>query len=136
MEMMTNSKAVKDTVVMQSLVSENAQKSYASSIGFYGDMDGMLVLVFPKDIAKKSCELLLGESTDDEEEILDALAEFVNIIGGRVKTLLSEQKISVDITLPRTYQKVSDLLEVMQGKKGVQVNLKFDQDEFIFFLTR
>ena len=33
----------------------------ASSIGFYGDIDGMVILIFPKDIAKKACELLIGE---------------------------------------------------------------------------
>ena len=68
--------------------------------------------------------------------MLDALAEFVNIIGGRVKSLLSEKNISVDITLPRTYMNVDDLMEMMQGKKGVQVDLSFADDKFVFFLTR
>ena len=96
----------------------------------------MIVLVFPKQIAKKTCELLLGEATDDLEAMLDALAEFVNIIGGRVKSLLAEKKLRVDITLPRTYHNVESLLDIAQNKKGVQVNLDFEGSQITFFLTR
>lgn len=136
MEMMTNAKAVKKAAQVQLLDIESQEDKIASSIGFYGDIDGMIILVFPKAIAKKSCELLIGEATDDMEQILDSLAEFVNIIGGRVKALLSEQKVKVDITLPRTYQNIPDLLEVIAQKRGVQVDLAFDSDSFTFFLTR
>lgn len=135
-EMMTNAKANKEAASIDKLSIESSNNKIASSIGFYGDMDGMVILVFPQEIAKKTCELLLGEATDDQEAILDALAELVNIIGGRVKGLLSEHKISVDITLPRTYMNVDDLLDMVQDKKGVQVDLNFDNDKFVFFLTR
>ncbi len=135
-EMMTNANASKEAASIDVLCIEETEGKIASSIGFYGDMDGMVILVFPKEIAKKTCELLIGEKTDDEDEILDALAELVNIIGGRVKSLLSEFNISVDITLPRTYLNVDDLLEMIQNKKGVQVDLNFDDDKFVFFLTR
>jgi len=94
------------------------------------------MLVFPLGIAKKACELLIGESTEDKEMILDTLAELVNIVGGKVKTLLADEHISVDITLPRTYHNIDGLLEVAEGKKGVQVDLSFDNDKFLFFLTR
>ena len=70
------------------------------------------------------------------ELILDTLAELVNIVGGKIKTLLGDAKISVNITLPRTYANVENLLEVVQDKKGVQLDLKFDDDKFLFFLTR
>lgn len=135
-EMMTNAKAVKKSANMQTLTIENIQEKMASSIGFYGDMDGMIILIFPKEVAKKSCALLIGEETDDINQILDALAEFVNIIGGRTKTLLSEKKINVDITLPRTYATAQSLLEVASSKKGVQVDMSFNDDNFTFFLTR
>ncbi len=135
-EMMTNAQAKKEAAAIEQLSIKDTTDKIASSIGFYGDMDGMVILVFPREIAKKTCELLIGEKTDDIEEILDALAELVNIIGGRVKGLLSEYDISVDITLPRTYLNVDDLLEMVQSKKGVQVDLNFDNDKFVFFLTR
>ncbi|WP_294961880.1 chemotaxis protein CheX [Sulfurimonas sp.] len=135
-EMMTNSKAVKQSAKVQNISIDDKTDRIASSIGYYGDMDGMVILVFPKQIAKKACELLIGEETDDIEMILDTLAELVNIVGGKIKTLLSDERISVDITLPRTYQDVDGLLEVIENKKGVQVDLSFDNDKFLFFLTR
>lgn len=135
-EMMTNAKAVKETAKVNEISIKETENKIASSIGFYGDIDGMVVLIFPLEIAKKACELLIGENTDDTEMILDTLAELVNIVGGKIKSLLFEENISVDITLPRTYKNVNSLLDVAGNKKGVQVDLAFDNDKFLFFLTR
>ena len=136
-EMMTNSKAVKDAAKVDKIaIKGNLENKIASSIGFYGDIDGMVILVFPVDIAKKACELLIGEATEDMEMILDTLAELVNIVGGKIKSLLFEEGINVDITLPRTYKQVNSLLDVVGDKKGVQVDLSFENDKFLFFLTR
>lgn len=135
-EMMTNSKAIKEAAEVHQITIDDKEDKIASSIGFYGDMDGMVILVFPKAIAKKACELLIGEDTDDVELILDTLAELVNIVGGKIKTLLADSHVSVDITLPRTYHSIDGLLEVTDGRKGVQVDLAFDNDKFLFFLTR
>ena len=136
MEMMTNAKAQKKDVQVTTLQIEGSKERLTSSIGFYGNIDGMVILIFPLEIAKKSCELLLGEKTDNLEDILDTLAEFVNIIGGRVKALLAENGISVDITLPRSYDNVEDLMGIVSQRKGVQVNLDFENQDFTFFLTR
>ncbi|MDD2906345.1 MAG: chemotaxis protein CheX [Sulfurimonas sp.] len=135
-EMMTNATANKETAKVCTIEIIDKEDKIASSIGFYGDIDGMVVLVFPLSIAKKACALLIGENTDDKEQVLDTLAELVNIVGGKIKTLLADEKISVNITLPRTYTDVDGLLEVVHDKKGVQLDLKFDDDKFLFFLTR
>ena len=135
-EMMTNSKAIKEAAQVHKIEVNNRKGKIASSIGYYGDLDGMVILVFPTEIAKKACELLIGEETNDMELILDTLAELVNIVGGRIKTLLADDSINVDITLPRTYQDIDSLMEVVHDKKGVQVDLSFDENKFLFFLTR
>lgn len=134
--MMTNATAIKNSVNIQPLTVSKTDDQYASSIGFYGDIDGLIILIFPKTIAKKACELLIGDEHASEEEILDSLAEFVNIIAGRAKVLLTAKKYLLDITLPRTYADVNTLLEIAQNKKGVQVDLSFEGEPFIFFLTR
>ncbi len=135
-EMMTNSQAVKKYAQVHAIEIPDKADKIASSIGFYGDMDGMIILVFPQEIAKKACELLIGEQTDDLELVLDSLSELVNIIGGKVKTLLADEGISVNITLPRTYSDIDSLLEITANRKGVQVELEFNNDKFLFFLTR
>lgn len=136
LEMMTSAKAIKEAVNVRDLAIKEKKDNVASSIGYYGDINGMVILVFPKVIAKKACELLIGDSTDDLEMILDTLAELVNIVGGKIKTLLADENISVNITLPRTYQDIDSLMEVVEGRKGVQVDLSFNDDKFFFFLTR
>lgn len=135
-EMMTNAQAVKESAKVDKIKIDNKRNKIASSIGFYGDIDGMVILVFPVNIAQKACELLIGEATNDKDLILDTLAELVNIVGGKIKTLLADENISVDITLPRTYSSIDSLLEVTQERSAVEVNLKFSNDKFLFFLTR
>lgn len=134
--MMTNATAIKNSVNIQLLDVPTISDQYASSIGFYGDVDGLIILIFPRTIAKKACELLIGDANASEEEVLDSLAEFVNIIAGRAKVLLTAKKHILDITLPRTYADINTLLEIAQNKKGVQVDLSFEGENFIFFLTR
>lgn len=136
LEMMTNAKAVKTGAKVDKIIIKEKENKVASSIGFYGAIDGMVILVFPLLIAQKACELLIGEKTDDKELILDTLAELVNIVGGKIKTLLADENINVDITLPRTYPDVDSLLEITQDKSAVEVDLNFSNDKFLFFLTR
>jgi len=135
-EMMTNSKAVKETAQINEIIIPQIEGKIASSVGFYGAIDGMVILVFPVEIAKKACELLICEKTEDMELILDSLSELVNIVGGKIKMLLADENISVNITLPRTYSDLNDLLDMTDGRKGAQINLAFDNDHFSFFLTR
>ncbi|SFV75531.1 FIG00470709: hypothetical protein [hydrothermal vent metagenome] len=135
-EMMTNAKAKKEAVNINTLTIEDKTDQLASSIGYYGDLDGMVVLVFPTNIAKQACELLIGEETNDQDMILDTLSELVNILGGKIKNILFDHNIKINITLPRSYTSMDELLGTVNGKKGVQVDLIFNQHKFIFFLTR
>jgi CheY-specific phosphatase CheX len=136
-EMMTNSKAEKKSATLSTLNIEAQENLFCSSIGFYGDIDGIVMLIFPVDIAHQACALLLGEENPSDEDTLDTISEFVNIIGGRVKAILAENnEINVNITLPRTYTDINGLLDMTAGKKGVQVDLALGEQSFTFFLTR
>jgi len=137
LEMMVAIKAVKaDKIRIKELELKSKENKIASSIGFYGDLEGIIILIFPIELAKKSCSTMIGEEIENLGEILDSLAEFVNIIAGRVKTYLEDQKIGVSITLPRTYGSIDELLETLTLHKGVQVDLNFNTETFTFFLTR
>lgn len=136
-EMMTNAKAEKTSAAISTLNVEEKGTLFCSSIGFYGDIDGIVMLIFPIEIAHQACTLLLGEENPSDEDTLDTIAEFVNIIGGRVKAILSENEdYDVTITLPRTYTDIKTLLEMTADKKGVQVDLSLGKQSFTFFLTR
>lgn len=137
MDILTNTKPEKEGVSIKELKFEQNNKNLlASSIGFYGGLDGLIVLIFAKDIAKKACQVLLGEDHINDETIRDAMAEFVNIIAGRVKLILLKQDTDISITLPRTFENLEELEYNMEGKKGVLVQLNFDKSPFHLFLTR
>jgi CheY-specific phosphatase CheX/anti-anti-sigma regulatory factor len=108
----------------------------ASSIGFYGELDGMLILVFTKDIAKKACALFMGEDIDDADVLQDALSEFVNIIGGRAKMILGDNGVSVSMTLPKNFSSIQDVEDATDQRKGAFVELAFGELPFYLYLTR
>ena len=137
LEMMLGVSAVKTgRIKIKDLEVKDGDKKLASSIGFYGDLEGIIILVFPFALAKKSCSMMIGEEIQTLGEVLDSLAEFVNVIAGRVKTHLAEQHIGISITLPRTYSSTNELIEALSLNKGVQVDLNFNEETFTFFLTR
>jgi CheY-specific phosphatase CheX/anti-anti-sigma regulatory factor len=108
----------------------------ASSIGFYGEIEGMLVLLFKKDIAQTACNMFLGEEDPDDDTIKDALSEFINIIGGKAKTVLTNQGMIVNMTLPKSFDSLEEVEEATEEKKGVYVELDFAGSPFYFYLTR
>lgn len=135
-EIMSQIEAKKDSVNMGTVSIDTEDELYSSSIGFYGDMDGIITLVFRKDLVKKACALLLGGFENTDEDIIDALGEFVNIIGGKIKSLLAENGVRIHITLPRTFIKSSDIKDFLKNKKGVLMQFSFDDEPFRFFLSR
>ncbi|NPA55004.1 MAG: chemotaxis protein CheX [Epsilonproteobacteria bacterium] len=136
-ELMTGITARKEKPQITELRFDYKNKKYiASSVGFYGDLDGMLVLVFSENLTKKVSEILFGEVVEDEEELSDVVSEFANIIVGNVKANLSKQSKKIDLTLPRVFDTIDNLMYTVQEKKGAEVKFYFGDEEFYFFLTR
>ena len=136
LEAMTGDSALKKSVKVQALEILEPEKKVASAIGLHGTLNGMIMLIFSKEIAKEACKLLLGEEDLNEEIVFDALGEFVNIIGGKVKMDLKNNNHKVQITLPRTFYNVKELQEICLDAKGIQVDLSFGQDSFSLFLIK
>jgi CheY-specific phosphatase CheX len=138
LEMMLNIPAIKSsTPKIQHLDGGQKRKHLASSIGFSGDLDGIIILIFPYNLAKRSCSMMLGEEIYRLSDVLDSLGELVNIIAGRVKQKFVNEKVNISITLPRTYSSLDDLNYYLPIKsRGVQMSFNFGQEEFTFFLTR
>ena len=134
LQMMTGMMAIKEGMNIQPLTLRG-ERLMASSIAFYGDVEGMITLIMPKPLVQKACFLLLGEESDDDEVLADALSELVNIIAGKSKTLLLERGVGINITLPRNYPSVQELKETVGEIKGVQVDFSFEEYPFIFYLT-
>lgn len=136
-ELMTGSAAKKEGANIGAFEVDNDTEYIIASVGFFGDLEGILFLFFPREIAKKACTLLLGEESKDLSDELDALSELINIITGKVKTVLINQKeIAIQNTLPRTFSKLENAKKLIGSRKGVLVKMSFDKEPFYFFLTR
>ena len=136
-ELMTGIEAKKEKPSITELTFDYENNSYiASSVGFYGDLDGMLVLVFSENLTKKVAKILLGEEISDKNELNDVVGEFANIIVGNVKAEISKQEKKIDLTLPKVFGEIENLLNLVKEKKGAEVKFYFEDEEFYFFLAR
>jgi len=136
-ELMTGIEAKKEKPSISELTFDYENNSYiASSVGFYGDLDGMLVLVFSENLTKKVAKILLGEEISDKNELNDVVGEFANIIVGNVKAEISKQDKKIDLTLPKVFGEIENLLNLVKEKKGAEVKFYFEDEEFYFFLAR
>jgi len=134
LQMMTNMDVAKEGMKIQPYA-PRPKDAMASSIAFYGDVDGMITLVMSKDLVKNACKLLIGEESDDIEVLEDALGELVNIVAGKSKSMLQEKGTNVTITLPRSYASIEELKKTLGDTQGVQVNFSFDHYPFTFYLN-
>lgn len=136
-EVLTGEQAVKQSV-KHALLETNTfdnDEYFAASVGFYGGLDGVIALLFHKNTAKKACSVLTGLEEVDDETACDMLGEFINIIMGKAKTLLSRQSYNIKISLPKTFDSPTDLSKFLDGKTGVMIDFLFDNEKFRFYLT-
>jgi len=136
-EMMTGIKAKKEKPELTKIQLDLESTKYvASGLGFYGDIDGMVVLIFSEKLTEKIAEILLGEKLKDKEELHDIVSEFANIIVGNTKTEFAKHDTEIHMTLPKVFDELESLKSLVAEKKAIEVKFYFDDEEFYFYLTR
>ena len=134
-EVLSGYNAQKKLIKVQELDLKEARSLLSVSIGFYGDINCILILIFERSIAKEACKILLEEDCS-EDDVVEALGEFTHIIGGKISQQLLKRGIKIDITMPRTFDLVKDVLLSQKNSRGAQVDLNIDGRELTLFLTR
>lgn len=132
---MSHSDIVKQSVKVQDLHVDDSDQMLAVAIAFYGQIEGMMVLVMHEDIARKACSILLDDDST-KSDLLDAMGELVNVIGSKLIQHIKKKQYKADITMPRTYKHVKDLISHKKGTKGAQVDFDMDGKPMALFLTR
>ena len=135
-EMMTGVTATKEAPRITEVTIDTSKNYVASSIGFYGDMDGMMILVLSENLTKKISKILLGEEYKTKEELNDLVNEFANIIVGTVKREIQKHDLRINITLPKVFDEIENLQNIVVNRKGVEVKFYFEDEEFYFYLVR
>jgi len=72
-------------------------------IGMAGTHKGVLAIHLPHNVAMAITGSFLGMDVDTiNEDVEDAVGELANMLGGNVKTILSEKGRDIDLSLPTT----------------------------------
>ena len=135
-ELMTGVKARKETPKITEVNIDTSKKYVASSIGFYGDIDGMIILILSENLTKKISKILLGEEYKTKEDLNDLVNEFANIIVGTVKREIQKHDLKINITLPKVFDEIENLKNIVIKKEGIEVKFFFEEEEFYFYLLR
>ncbi len=77
--------------------------SISGIIGLAGMRKGVLAIHLPKEVAMAITGNFLGmEVTEVNEDVEDAVGELANMLGGNVKTILSEKGRDIELSMPST----------------------------------
>ena len=135
-ELMTGVKAKKEQPKITEVNIDTTKNYVASSIGFYGDKEGMMILILSEKLTKRISKILLGVEYKSKEELNDLVGEFANIIVGTVKREIQKHDLKINITLPKVFDEMQNLKNIVINRKGVEVKFYFEDEEFYFYLVR
>jgi len=135
-ELLTGIEAKKEKPELIEIDIDLSKKYTASSIGFYGDVDGMMILIFAENLSRKISKILIGEELTKKEELIDMVGEFANIIVGNVKSEFQKEDIHIDLTLPKVFEDLEKLKVLVENKKALKMKFYFENEEFFIYLTR
>lgn len=127
-------------VMMEVAVAEDVDENYGKLadsitgvIGLTGNYKGVLAVHLPHQVAFAITGNFLGmEVTEMNEDVEDAIGEIANMIGGNVKSMLSEKGRDIDLSLPST---VSGKEYGFHSIKGAEKTvIPFSAAEGIFYV--
>lgn len=77
--------------------------SVTGMVGLAGTHKGMLAIHIPDEVAKSVTAHFLGIDVGEvNDDVLDAVGELANMLGGTVKSILSAKGRDIDLSLPTT----------------------------------
>lgn len=82
---------------------QSLEDSISGIIGLAGMRKGVLAIHLPNAVAMAITGSFLGmEVTEIGEDVEDAVGELANMLGGNIKTILSERGRDIELSMPST----------------------------------
>ncbi len=92
-----------EVVEKETLGDEVYTDSITGLIGLAGEYKGVLAIHLPKQIAFDIASNFLGMDVDEiNEDVEDAVGEIANMVGGNIKSFLSDSGRAIDLAIPST----------------------------------
>ncbi len=77
--------------------------SITAVVGLAGTHRGVVAVHLPNRIARAVTSNFLGTEIEEiNEEVRDAVGELANMVGGNIKTMLSDNGADIDLSMPST----------------------------------
>lgn len=109
------------------------KQSITGMVGLAGTHKGVLAVHFPKQIALDVTSSFLGMDVGEiNEDVQDAIGEIANMLGGNLKTILSDRGRDIQLSLPSTIS--GDEYAFSSQADAEQIILPFQAPSGIFFV--
>lgn len=109
------------------------KQSITGMVGLAGTHKGVLAVHFPKQIALDVTSSFLGMDVGEiNEDVQDAIGEIANMLGGNLKTILSDRGRDIQLSLPSTI--FGDEYAFSSQADAEQIILPFQAPSGIFFV--
>lgn len=111
----------------------NSTTDISGVIGMSGNASGNVVLGFPKRLALKAVQRLLGLSDDVkciDSDVTDAIGELANMIAGGAKKQLNEFGFNITITPPNIVVGRGHRIFTQSGAPALSILFDSEEGEF------
>jgi chemotaxis protein CheX len=106
-------------------------ESISGVIGLAGTYKGVLAVHIPYKVAMAITGSFLGMDIDEiNEDVEDAVGELANMLGGNVKSILSENGRDIDLSLPSTISGRQYDFQPTKEAERIIIPFKCDAGEF------
>ncbi len=107
-----------------------AGRRFAGSIGLGGRVSGLICVYLPEDLARQAAVAMLGMPPEDAspEDMSDILSELCNMIGGTIKSRLSDEGFSCELSLPSVMHGRNFRIETPGFSSGRAIEAAFRHD--------
>ncbi len=128
------------TMVMMdiSVVEEDVEKSgklndsITGLIGLAGTHKGVMAIHIPNKVAFAITSNFLGMDVNEvNEDVEDAVGELANMLGGNVKTILSEKGRDIELSLPSTISGSQYDFQPTKDSEKILISFLTEAGEFL-----
>ena len=100
-------------------------------MGFVGDLNGLIAVTFPKQIACFATSQMIGEEFHDiNEEVKDGVREMTNIITGNAKSTFKTRGLDIAMSLPSVIVGANHQISTPVGIQSMLVGFQTDTGSF------
>ena len=108
------------------------QDTITGMIGLAGIRKGILAVHIPYAVAKAiTSSFLMMDVEEINEDVHDAIGEIANMLGGNVKTILSDNGRDIDLSLPSTISGSEYSFQSDKEVEKVIINFDTGNGEFL-----